>query len=86
MKPLDEPFDFHYIMELLQSDDWKDKRRGELLFVKYRCSKLKAYIDLYASGSLPYTPTTPLKLLEEQYDAMCKYHDILEERSLIEGF
>lgn len=71
-------------IELMLSDNYKDRFKAEYYQLKTRRDKLHAMIVKYAVGSLDFEPSCPLELLEEQEEAMDKYLHILEVRAEIE--
>lgn len=71
-------------IEMMKSDDYKERFRAEYLQTKIRCRKLHEMIIKYRAGALNFTPACPYKVLEDQYQQMTNYLDILEIRALIE--
>ena len=71
-------------IELMASENYKDRFKAEYYQLKTRRDKLHAMIVKYAAGSLDFEPSCPLELLEEQEEAMDKYIHILEVRAEIE--
>lgn len=71
-------------IELMVSENYKDRFKAEFYQLKTRRDKLHAMIVKYAAGSLDFEPSCPLELLEEQEEAMDKYIHILEVRAEIE--
>ena len=72
------------ICKLLQSDDWKNRVKGEYWLLKDKCIKLRNMLDKYAEGKLDFTPNCSFELLLDQYNHMCSYLAILELRGKIE--
>jgi len=81
-----EDTDMHHITELMQSDRWQEKRRGELLYMRHRVYKLGRWLRMAENGQLPYKLITSIDLIRKQYDAMLVYLDALEERAKLENF
>ena len=71
-------------IELMVSENYKDRFKAEFYQLKTRRDNLHAMIVKYAAGSLDFEPSCPLELLEEQEEAMDKYIHILEVRAEIE--
>jgi hypothetical protein len=70
---------------LMNSSDYKDRFKAEFYQVETRCEKLKAMLDKYIDGKLPFTPTCPYNLLHKQYVFMCEYLECLKERAILEN-
>jgi hypothetical protein len=73
------------IVDLMNSEDYKDRFAAEYYQLKIRMDKLDSLIYRYRAGTLDFTPTCPIELLEEQYKAMERYFEILQKRAEIEG-
>ena len=73
------------IVDLMNSEDYKDRFAAEYYQLKIRMDKLDSLISRYRAGTLDFTPTCPIELLEEQYKAMARYFEILQKRAEIEG-
>lgn len=65
-------------------DPYKERMKTEYQQLKERCEKLCAMLEKHKNGTLDFTPTCPISLLEEQLDYMQKYMAILERRAEIE--
>lgn len=70
-------------IELMTSDDYKDRFRAEYLQTKIRYDKLLKTLVKYDSGTLPFEPAN-VELLREQAAAMGRYLYLLEERAELE--
>ncbi len=73
------------IVDLMNSEDYRDRFAAEYYQLKIRMEKLSRLISGYKAGTLDFTPTCPIELLEEQYKAMARYFEILQKRAEIEG-
>ena len=71
--------------ELMLSNDYKERFKGEYWQLKIRLSKLIDLLVLADSGKLNFEPNTPIELLKKQMIAMHKYLDILKKRAEYEG-
>lgn len=71
-------------VELMNSDNYKDRFRAEYLQTKLRYQKLHKMIVRYESGTLDFEPSCPLELLKNQASAMGQYLYVLEMRAEIE--
>ena len=72
-------------VELMESEDYKDRFKAEFYQLKIRYTKLKSMVDKWEDGKLDFTPTCPYDIYEAQIDAMETYLDILADRAEIEG-
>ena len=65
--------------------DYKTRMVTEYIELKEKYNKLHRMIIKYEAGTLEFTPTTPIHLLEEQARYMGNYLRILEIRAEIEN-
>ena len=72
-------------VELMLSDDYKERFKGEYYQVKERYERLRRMIVRYQAGTLSFEPKCDLELLKSQLSAMRDYIYILEVRAQIEG-
>lgn len=72
-------------IELMDSEDFKERFRAEYFQTKIRYDKLHSMIVKYEAGKLNFTPKCSLDLLKNQAKAMEEYLYILEMRATIEG-
>ena len=72
-------------VELMQSEDFKDRFKAEYLQLKIRIQGLESMLKQYKEGTLPFTPKCGYEILHEQLAYMKGYLDRLEERAKIEG-
>lgn len=70
---------------LLQSNDWRDRLRGEYLELEDRVSKLTKILEKYSTGTLEFKPNCSLELLLSQLNVMTSYLNILKLRLNIEN-
>jgi hypothetical protein len=73
------------IIELMQSDDYKDRFRAEYWQVHERYEKLIRMLSDYEAGELDYIPKTPIPLLRTQLNTMGTYSVLLYDMAKIEG-
>ena len=71
-------------VELMGSNDYKDRFKAEYWQTKVRYNKLHAMIIKYEAGTLDFTPDCPLELLKNQASAMGHYLYCLEIRAEVE--
>ena len=72
-------------VELMLSNDYKDRFKGEYFQVKERYERLRKMVVRYQAGTLNFEPKCDLELLKSQLSAMRDYIYILEVRAQIEG-
>lgn len=72
-------------IELMQSEDFKERFKAEYWQVKIRAKKLHDMLVKYEAGTLPFTPSCSLELLKKQYVVMSEYLYLLEVRAMVEG-
>lgn len=72
-------------VQLMQSEDFKDRFIAEYQQTKIRYERLHKMIVKYEAGKLPFTPTTPLEVLKKQASYMGQYLYILELRAQLEN-
>ena len=73
------------IIELMMSDDYKDRFKAEYYMTKIRYEKLHKMIVKYEAGTLDFEPTCSLELLKMQAKHMGNYLFSLEIRAEIEN-
>lgn len=71
-------------VDLMNSDDFKDRFRAEYYQTKIRYDKLHAMVVKYEAGTLSFTPSCSLELLKHQAYMMSQYLYDLEVRAEIE--
>lgn len=73
-----------YLLGLLQSDDYKERMRGEYYFVKEKYEKLHKMIIKREAGKLDFSPACPMEQWKAQAAAMGSYLYQLEVRAYME--
>lgn len=71
-------------IELMNSEDYKDRFKAEYIQTKIRYEKLHTIIIKYEAGTLGFQPSCPIGILEEQKKYMENYLKTLEIRAEIE--
>lgn len=71
-------------VDLMNSDDFKDRFKAEYYQTKIRYDKLHEMVVKYEAGTLPFTPNCSLELLKHQASMMSYYLYDLEVRAEIE--
>lgn len=73
------------IVNMMFSNDYKERFKAEYFYIKIRIEKLDARLNKYKNGELDFDPYCPINLLEQQKSAMIKYMHKLEARARIEN-
>lgn len=71
-------------VELMNSNDYKERFKAEYLQTKIRYDKLHKMTVKYEAGTLNFEPSCPLEILKEQESYMGNYLRMLEIRAEIE--
>ncbi|MBQ9898551.1 MAG: hypothetical protein IJM44_03740 [Ruminococcus sp.] len=72
-------------IELMQSEDYKERFKAEFYQVRTRREKLIDLLDRWNKGELSFEPKCSFEMLCTQRDIMQAYLSILRERAKIEG-
>ena len=70
-------------VDLMLSEDYKDRVKAEYYQLKIRIEKLETTIKVCESGGIKLG--SPLELFRQQLDYMINYKGILEQRASYEG-
>ena len=73
------------LIELMKSEDYKDRFRAEYYQLEDRIDKLANMLEKYKAGTLNFTPSCSYDLLNSQLKAMNEYLKYLMIRADIEG-
>ena len=73
------------LIELMKSEDYKDRFRAEYYQLEDRIDKLANMLEKYKAGTLDFTPSCSYELLNSQLKAMNEYLQYLTIRAEIEG-
>ena len=73
------------LIELMKSEDYKDRFRAEYYQLEDRIDKLANMLEKYKAGTLNFTPSCSYELLNNQLKAMNEYLLYLTVRAEIEG-
>jgi hypothetical protein len=71
-------------IEMMNSEDYKERFKAEYFQVAIRYKKLKEMTDKWDKNELNFTPTCPRSIYELQLKAMTEYITILEVRAAVE--
>lgn len=72
-------------VEMMLSDDYKERFRAEYNQLDIRCNKLRSMLKRWDSGGLNFVPAAKRDIFGKQYEAMCEYRDALAMRAHQEG-
>ena len=72
-------------IDLMTSDDYKDRFMAEYYQVKIRYQKLKSILDKYEEGPLDFEPSCSISLLMIQREIMEDYLNVLQDRAIVEN-
>ena len=72
-------------VELMNSEDYKNRFKAEYYQVYIRFVKLKAMIEKLDKDELDFEPTCPYSTYEMQIKAMRDYISVLEARAVMEN-
>lgn len=67
------------------SEDYKNRFLGEYLELGLRIHRLENIVRMYRGGTLDFTPTCSLGILELQLTQMRGYKTVLEKRAIAEN-
>lgn len=71
-------------IELMQSEDFKERFRAEYYQLKIRLEKLKVMLEKWDKGELNFTPTCPRFIFDAQVKAMEDYFYSLTARAAMD--
>ena len=77
--------DLNETIDMMTSDDYKERFKAEYHQTNIRYKKLLNMIKKAEEGTLDLTPECPLKLLKRQANVMSEYLTVLDRRAMIEG-
>ena len=72
-------------IDLMTSDDYKDRFMAEYYQVKIRYKKLKSILDKYEDGTLDFELSWSISLLMIQREIMEDYLNVLQDRAIVEN-
>lgn len=72
-------------IELMNSEDYKDRFKAEYLQTKIRYDKLHSILVKHEAGTLDFKPSCPVTMLAQQKRYMGEYLRCLEIRAEVEG-
>lgn len=72
-------------IEMMNSQDYKERFKAEYYQVIIRYHKLKSMLDKWDCDQLEFMPTCPRSTYNMQITAMTDYIAVLEARAVMEG-
>ena len=79
------PMELSDTVEMMNSEDYKERLRAEYCQTVIRYGKLKNILDRWDDGNLNFTPICPRSTYNMQIKAMTDYIAVLEARAVMEG-
>lgn len=79
------PMELRDTVDMMNSNDYKDRFKAEYCQVVIRYGKLKNMLDRWDEGCLNFRPTCPRSTYSLQVKAMEDYIAVLEARAVMEG-
>lgn len=79
------PNDLKDTIEMMDSEDYKERFKAEYYQVVIRYRKLSAMLDKWDNDQLEFTPICPRSTYNMQITAMTDYIAVLEARAVMEG-
>lgn len=78
-------FELKDTVDLMLSDDYKERFLAEFRQLKIRYEKLRAMLNKWDEGTLEFEPTCPREMYDRQIEGMETYLDVLADRAALEG-
>lgn len=78
------PNELRDTIEMMNSEDYKERFKAEYYQVVIRYQKLKSMLDKWDNDQLDFTPTCPRSTYNMQITAMTDYIAVLETRAVME--
>lgn len=79
------PMELKDTIEMMVSEDYKERFKAEYYQVKIRYGKLKYMLERWDNELLNFVPTCPRSTYDMQIRAMGDYIAVLEARAVMEG-
>lgn len=79
------PNELRDTIEMMNSEDYKERFKAEYYQVVIRYQKLKSMLDKWDNDQLDFSPTCPRSTYNMQITAMTDYIAVLEARAVMEG-
>ncbi|MCR5815581.1 MAG: hypothetical protein K6F91_01715 [Ruminococcus sp.] len=72
-------------IDLMTSEDYKERFKAEYQQLEIRLDKLTTMLDKWDKNELDFTPNCPRELYNQQVSGMVDYLNVLRTRADIEG-
>ena len=72
-------------VEMMNSDDYKERFKAEYYQLEIRVNGLKKMLDKWDNGELDFAPTCPRNTYNNQFEYMVNYMTVLADRASMEG-
>lgn len=82
---IDNVIDMGMTVDLMSSEDYKDRFKAEYFQTSIRYYKLYRTLIKMEAGTLDFTPSCPKEILEDQLYYMNEYLRVLRIRAEVEG-
>ena len=79
------PMELKDTVEMMNSEDYKERFKAEYCQTVIRYRKLKNMLDRWDNGDLNFMPTCPRSTYNMQIRAMTDYIAVLEARAVMEN-
>ena len=79
------PMELKDTVEMMNSEDYKERFKAEYYQTKLRYGKLKYMLERWDNKLLNFVPTCPRSTYDMQIRAMSDYIAVLEARAVMEG-
>lgn len=79
------PNELRDTIEMMNSEDYKERFKAEYCQVAIRVNGLKNMLDKWDRGELDFTPTCPREIYNDQMEYMVNYMTVLADRAVMEG-
>lgn len=79
------PNELRDTIEMMNSEDYKERFKAEYYQVVIRYQKLKSMLDKWDNDQLEFSPTCPRSTYNMQIAAMTDYIAVLEARAVMES-
>ena len=79
------PMELSDTVEMMNSEDYRERFRAEYCQIVIRYGKLKNMLDRWDDGKLNFVPTCPRSTYNMQIRAMADYIAVLKARAVMEG-
>lgn len=79
------PMELKDTVEMMNSEDYKERFRAEYCQLVIRYGKLRYMLERWDEGTIKFQPTCPRSTYNMQIEAMANYIAVLEARAVMEG-